>query len=1417
VAAYKGSRPQEPEDHSKTLGGGGRVPPNDLDAESAVLSALLLDPTTLDQIQEMLKAEHFYSPANRRIYEACLALAQEGSPIDSVMVAGWLRSRERLAEVGGIPYIARIVDAVPSVANIESYAKIIREKWRVRSLISTCQRVAAEGYGDVGSVQGFIDTAEQSIYELARSTESSSVSAIRDVIRTAFAKLEEAGRRGSMITGFPTGYAKLDEMTSGLHPTDLVIIAARPGMGKCLAADAEILLHDGSVATIESIVKRRAGRVLTLGEDARLSLTDAGDFVDDGERPTFRVTTRLGREIETTLSHPFLTVEGWRPLEQLAAGQRIAVPREVPVFGDSTWRHCEVVLLGYLLGDGCLTHTCPQFTNANPRLLDEFAAAVDAFGGVIARRSESSGRSPTFRVSSTEQRRAARRTGASARLRAHLEGKRGQAARLAEELGVTPSSVSQWASGTQAPRSAKLKELLTVLGSGDGDPGGAADGAPASNAAARTNRMVGWLEDLGLWGKGAREKSIPAAAFTLRREQIALLLSRLFATDGWASVLGSGQPQIGYCSTSERFARQVAHLLLRFGVVARVSHRAVKYGGGERDAWIVLVTGADSLRRFCDAIGIFGKEDAVARVRAAVDRRVQNDNTDTIPAAVWAMLDRARGDRSWAALAREAGLPGVTNLHAGRRGLSRSRLHALATAAGDARLVALASSDIYWDEVVSIEPTGTKQVYDLTVPGTHNFVANDVCVHNTSLVMNIAVNVAAPVIIEPEPGSNQGPVEQPGGACAIFSLEMPREQIATRMVASEARVDVQKLRNARLSTEDWHNLTQAAAFLSQLPIWVDDTAGITVLDVRSKVRRIQAELQRSGDAQGVERKMGLVVIDYLQLMKGSDRAASREQEISEISRGLKHLAKELRVPVIALSQLNRSVETRSDKSKRPQISDLRECVTGDTLVCLADGRRVPIASLVGTDTEVLSMTPDGRIVPRRTDGVWKVGRRPVFEVRLASGRTVRATDRHRLFGANGWARVGELAVGDRLAIARRLPEPPTTRSWSDARLVLLGHLVGDGSYLVHQPLRYTTASEENSEAVARSAREEFGVTVNRHAGRGNLHQLVLSGNGNRWHPAGVNLWLRGLGIYGQRSHEKHLPPEVFTLPDSQIATLLRHLWATDGTITPRPVGTRGSSAVNFSTSSQRLAADVAALLLRLGIVARTRKVPQGRHRPMYAVRVSGADDQQRFLHVVGAFGPRVRGALELGQLLAGVVANTNVDTLPREVFERVRATMSAAGVTHREMTSMRGTAHGGGSHFRFAPSRAVVSEYAALLDDEDLRAQAESDLFWDRVVEISPAGEEEVFDLTVPGNECWLADSIVSHNSGAIEQDADMICFIYREDYYNKDTPLKGIAEIIVAKQRNGPTGKAMVRWDGACTRFFDLAPGEIPEGLDDE
>jgi len=679
-------------------------------------------------------------------------------------------------------------------------------------------------------------------------------------------------------------------------------------------------------------------------------------------------------------------------------------------------------------------------------------------------------------------------------------------------------------------------------------------------------------------------------------------------------------------------------------------------------------------------------------------------------------------------------------------------------------------------------PTGFTDLDRMTSgmqPGDLIIIAARPSVGKTAFALNMAEHVA---------------IDQ-GMPVAVFSMEMGATQLAMRLVCSVGRIDQQRLRTGRLTEEDWPRLTHAIQKMQDANLFIDETPALNPLELRARARRLSRQYG----------KLGLVMVDYLQLMSGTGSSGeNRATEVAEISRSLKALAKELHVPVIALSQLSREVEKRNDK--RPIMSDLRECVTGDTRVVLADGRRMPIRALVGTTPDVVAMHKGGRIAPAASDLVWSVGQRPVIRLSLASGRVLRATAKHRVFTGTGWQELGAIGPGDRVALARVLPEPADSVRWAEHEVVLLGHLVGDGSYLRGQPMRYTTASQANSDAV-RAAAEAFGCVVGRHEGRGAWHQLVISGNGDRWHPAGVGRWLKAQGIFGQRSHEKHLPEDAFRLCNEQVALLLRHLWATDGCIhLPQP-GARSAPRVYFSTCSERLARDVGHLLMRFGIVGRLRSVRQREHRPVWTVDVSGSEQQLRFVEHIGAFGPREVPAAQLRERLVTVVSAPNVDTLPIDVFAEVRLLMAAQGISQRAMTALRGTAYGGSSHFRFAPSRAMVADYADKLGSDALRAHAGSDLFWDRVVAVEPDGEEEVFDLTVPGPASWVADGIVSHNSGAIEQDADVILFIHREDRYDPDSPNKGMAEIIIGKQRNGPIGSVTLTFLGQYTKFENFAP----------
>ena len=793
--------------------------PHSADAERAILGAVILDNNLINQAIELMRPDDFYNRAHQLIFRAMIGLSERGSEINPILLGEELRREGWLEQTGGVAFISELTYGLPHFTNLAHYAKVVRDKSLLRQLVRAANKITSEALEEEDEANIILDHAEQMIFALADERTRQGFAHIRPVAENILEKVQEMSGRNVVLTGLTTGFTEFDTITSGLQPSDLIIVAARPSMGKCLAFDSEILLADGSVKTIEEIHRAGAAQLLTLGDDFKFHSVAPSHYVDDGHKSVFRVTTRLGRVIETTLSHPFLTVDGWQPLHHLKAGDRVAVPRVLDVFGDEQMRECEVKMLAYLIGDGCLTHSSPVFTIGKPALQADFERAVAEFGGVETKPANSRDRTFSLRIRKTKAQ------------------------------------------------------------------------------SGRANPVTLWLKELGIYGRDSHDKFIPAPIFKLRRELIALFLNRLFATDGWATLLTSGQAQLGFATVSERLARQVQHLLLRFRIIAALKRRRVKYRDERRTAWQLDITDLRSSQIFIEQIGMHGKEAALRSIREALANRKHQTNRDLIPLGIWPRLAALKGVESWAALARRAGFKCDSNIHVGKRAPSRPRLLALAAALGSVELQRLATSDVYWDEIVSIEPAGVKQVYDLTIPETHNFIANDICVHNTSLCLTLAQNAAI----------------QAGAVVGIFSLEMSKESLVMRMLCSEGHVDAHRFRSGFLNREEWGRLAGALGTLAEAKIFIDDTPGISVLEMRAKARRLAAE----------QKQLDLIIVDYLQLMSGSSRRVeSRQQEVSQISRELKGLAKELNVPLVALSQLSRAPEARSDH--KPQLSDLRE-------------------------------------------------------------------------------------------------------------------------------------------------------------------------------------------------------------------------------------------------------------------------------------------------------------------------------------------------------------------------------------------------------------------------------------------------------------------------------------------------------------
>ena len=856
------------------------LPPASIEAEEAILGGILFDPEAITRVAELVVKDAFYVKAHQEIYYAALTLNSKGKPTDFISISTYLSDRDLLEGVGGTAKLAQLLNRTVSAVNIDRYANLIMEKYIRRQLITSGHEIVDLGYDNATELEVVLDSAEQKIFRLTQERPQEGLVPIAETLVNTFNTIEELHQE-TALPGVPTGYYDLDAMTSGFSRSDLIIIAGRPSMGKCLAANSELVCRDGSIKTIEEIYQRQQDSLLTLQPNWKLDWTKPSAFIDDGIKSVYRVTTRLGREIETTLTHPFLTIQGWRSLGLLKAGNKIAVPRQIKAFGKNTVADAKVKLLAYLIGDG------------------------------------------------------------------YFAQRRKDAKKEKDDL----------------------KRSLTL-----------------------------WLRELNLWGKNAGDKTVPQFIFTLQPRSIALFLNRLFATDGWATVLASGQSQLGYATVSEKLARQIQHLLLRFGIVARLKKRSVKYKRERRQVWQLDITDAKSIKSFLDDIGIFGKEEAIENVRLAISERKYQTNKDLIPIEIWQELTEAKGKESWTSLAKRADIRGYSNIHARKRTLSRERLFKLAYALDNIPLQNLATSEVYWDEIVSIEYVGQQQVYDLTIPNTHNFVANDICVHNTAFSLCVASNIAK---------DSKLPV-------AVFSLEMSREQLTQRLLSSEARIPSNRLRSGRIAQNEFEQLIGGVESLSELPIYIDDTANLTVMQMRSQVRRLQAQTKDP---------LGLVMIDYLQLMEGGDND-NRVQQLSKMTRSLKGLARELNVPIVALSQLSRGVEQRTNK--RPMLSDLREsgCLSGDSSIVMADtGTRVSIKDLVGkSGFKVWALNEmNKKIEPAIVSRAFSTGVKSVFSLQTALGRKICATANHKFLTIQGWKRLDELTIGSYLALPRILP------------------------------------------------------------------------------------------------------------------------------------------------------------------------------------------------------------------------------------------------------------------------------------------------------------------------------------------------------------------------------------------------------------
>ncbi|HVL14636.1 MAG TPA: DNA polymerase III subunit alpha, partial [Gemmata sp.] len=458
---------------------------------------------------------------------------------------------------------------------------------------------------------------------------------------------------------------------------ELIVKFGGYGFNKCVVAETEVAdAETGELVTVGELFDTHRGIAAhALSPDGKLRPRAVTDVVWNGRKRVYRLTTELGKEIVATANHPFRTLGGWTNLSNLKPGDRVAVPRRLPVGATESWPRHEVITLAGLLSEGNTCHPSTLYFYGNDRtLVDDFVSAVGQFPDTVAKIHTRSG------------------------TRRHE---------------VQVNTGSDWRFKAGRSRATAAVESPT-----------------------RSGAYV-WAKRLGIVGKKATEKVVPRAVFKLCDADLELFLGRLWAGDGFIANDTLKVPF--YATSSRRLASDVQHLLLRLGIVSRIHHKQFKYKGTLRPGYTVHILGEGAAETFLTRIAphCVGRVHAVELLRehVATTRRGLTSK-DTVPLEVREWVDEERRARglTWDELERQSDVS-VQEFYgtpsAGKRGFQRATIATLAAFFGSARLAAVADSDVFWDRVVSVEYVGVQDTYDLTVDEDHNFVANGLIVHNS--------------------------------------------------------------------------------------------------------------------------------------------------------------------------------------------------------------------------------------------------------------------------------------------------------------------------------------------------------------------------------------------------------------------------------------------------------------------------------------------------------------------------------------------------------------------------------------------------------------------------------------------------------------------------------------------------------------
>lgn len=794
----------------------GRQPPQDLAAEQSALGGMLLSKDAIADVLERLRPSDFYRPAHQNVYDAILDLYSRGEPADAVTVAAELDRRGLLRRIGGAPYLHTLISTVPTAANAGYYAGIVAEKALLRRLVEAGTRVVQYGYAGAegADVNEIVDRAQAEIYDVTERRTAEDFVPLEALLQPTMDEIDAIASAGGISRGVPTGFTELDELTNGLHPGQMIVVAARPGVGKALKLDtplptptgwttmAEVAVGDWLIGADGKPTRVVAATEVMVGRPCyEVEFSDGSVIVADAEHQ-WLTDTRASRQSAQAAAAGYNRTKNQRTFAAIRTTHEIAETLRCET-ADRRLNHSVVnaqplqapdadllvppYTLGAWLGDG--TSAGAKMTSADPEVIVHIEAE-----GIEARKSES----------------------AKYRYQLCLAGAPEIEARDCVVCGK--SFVPQTSQVRTCGRSCGGKARFVsapVPAPTCSHCGGPSCGLRFCQRCRNTvGTLQGRLRSIGV----LNAKHIPSEYLRASESQRRALLAGLLDSDGTVTSGGT----IQFCVTDRRLADDVFELIVSLGYRC---HRASKRVRGRSEASSTAY------------ILNFSTEDDVFRLHrksmAHKDRRAN-----------------------------------VGTARCGSRFITAVR--AIETV--PVRCVEVDNDDHLYLAGRAMIPT-----------------------HNSTLGLDFLRSCSIKNRL----------------SSVVFSLEMSKSEIVMRLLSAEAKIKLADMRSGRMSDDDWTRLARRMSEISEAPLFIDDSPNLTMMEIRAKARRLKQK-----------HDLRLVVIDYLQLMTSGKKVESRQQEVSEFSRQLKLLAKEIEVPVVAMSQLNRGPEQRTDK--KPMLSDLRE-------------------------------------------------------------------------------------------------------------------------------------------------------------------------------------------------------------------------------------------------------------------------------------------------------------------------------------------------------------------------------------------------------------------------------------------------------------------------------------------------------------